>query len=200
MLKSIQISVHCILAITIILLLGLAACKNEKKSDDSNVNTLKESDEVFHADNDIAMTVRSLMDALSVGEPLDSAQYTFTGVLTDGSGRPIYADFQGAPGTWEVKVLSKNEAMLRNLNPGDLIPDALIQYLIDNTYLTDVNKVKDGEYFEKNNKRNNIPDMDKRTEVVCYEFNGCMITFETRPALTTGGIESPLMTISLHRI
>ena len=42
-----------------------------------------------HADNDIAMTLRSIIDAVKVGEPLDSAQYNFTGTLTDGSGRPL---------------------------------------------------------------------------------------------------------------
>lgn len=124
------------------------------------------------------------MDAISVGEPLDSAQYTFTGVLTDGGGRPIYTDIQGAPGTWEVRIVHNDRALLRNLHPGDLMPRALIKYLTDNTDLDDTNKVKEHS-------------TDERIDVDCYSFKGCLIRFETRPALTTGGIESPLMTIDI---
>ena len=42
-----------------------------------------------HADNDIAMTLRSIIDAVKVGEPLNAEHYDFTGTLTDGSGRPL---------------------------------------------------------------------------------------------------------------
>lgn len=65
--------------------------------------------EDFHADNDIAMTVRSLADAIKVGEPLDSTEYDFEGVLTDGQGTPLYTDVQGAPGVWVVDVLDQKK-------------------------------------------------------------------------------------------
>lgn len=54
---------------------------------------------MFHADNDIAMTVRSLVDAVRVGETLLPADYDFVGVLTDGQGTPLYTDVDGAPGS-----------------------------------------------------------------------------------------------------
>ncbi len=76
------------------------------KSDVSNTED-SEATEYFHADNDIAMTVRSLADAIKVGEPLDSTEYDFNGVLTDGQGAPLYTDVQGSPGTWIVDVLDK---------------------------------------------------------------------------------------------
>lgn len=66
--------------------------------------------EDFHADNDIAMTVRSLADAIRVGEPLDTADYNFEGILTDGTGRPLYTNIQGLPGGWDIDVLSGTSA------------------------------------------------------------------------------------------
>ncbi|MDE7381987.1 MAG: hypothetical protein K2N03_07680 [Muribaculaceae bacterium] len=192
---------RCLPALLLIIIL-LSSCNSSERGKETAVDTTLSEGE-FHADNDIAMTVRSLMDALSVGEALDSAQYTFNGVMTDGSGRPIYIDTQGAPGTWEVKVLNSGSAMVRNLSPGDLVPDALIRYLIDNTDLKDENKIKEGFYDDKS--AGNVIfsgdfTNDPRTEVECYTFNGCVIRFETRQALTTGGIESPLLTIDIHRI
>ena len=53
-----------------------------------------DAEEEFHADNDIAMTVRSVADAIRVGETLDSVGYNFEGVLTDGIGRPLYTGLQ----------------------------------------------------------------------------------------------------------
>ena len=51
------------------------ACKQpEKTNNDNKVETQQPISvaEDFHADNDIAMTVRSIADAIRVGEPLDS--------------------------------------------------------------------------------------------------------------------------------
>ena len=84
----------------------LNSCGQSSKSDVSNTED-SEATEYFHADNDIAMTVRSLADAIKVGEPLDSTEYDFNGVLTDGQGAPLYTDVQGSPGTWIVDVLDK---------------------------------------------------------------------------------------------
>lgn len=85
--------------------------------------------EEYHADNDIAMTVRSIADAICVGEPLDTVDYNFYGVLTDGQGHPLYTDLQGNPGNWDVDVLSPTTAVIRNVDLGDLLPDDLEIYL-----------------------------------------------------------------------
>ena len=92
--------------------------------------------EEYHADNDIAMTIRSLADALRVGEELDSTEYDYEGVLTDGQGRPLYTDVQGAPGIWQVDVVDSRTAMVRNIYLGDLLPGALEEYLAKSLGLT----------------------------------------------------------------
>lgn len=91
--------------------------------------TVAEAEATFHADNDIAMAVRSMADAINVGEPLDSTDYNFQGVLTDGIGAPLFTDFEGFPGEWEVSVVSPSEVKIRNIGVGDLFPDGLVEYL-----------------------------------------------------------------------
>lgn len=98
--------------------------------DSTKEDTVQEPVE-FHADNDIAMNVRSIIDAINVGQPLVDEDYDFTGILTDGNGRPLYTDVQGAPGQWEIKVLTDQSAVVQNLYLGDLLPDELVQYLLD---------------------------------------------------------------------
>lgn len=81
------------------------------------------------ADNDIAMTVRSIADAINYGEKLDSVSYTYSGILTDGRSRPLYTDFQGRPGEWDIRVVSPEMVVIRNLYTGDLLTDALKGYI-----------------------------------------------------------------------
>lgn len=96
--KNIKISLWLLAAA--VLTLGAASCSgNAHKKAQEETET---SD--YHADNDIAMTLRSIIDAVNVGQKLDSAEYNFRGTLTDGTGRPLYTDIQGTPGAWEVKV------------------------------------------------------------------------------------------------
>ena len=82
-------------------LVAMAACgganggKDAAGKDSDSVFSASQQD--FHADNDIAMTLGSIADAIRVGEPLDSATYSYTGVLTDGVGRPLYTDVDGTP-------------------------------------------------------------------------------------------------------
>lgn len=84
----------------------------------------------FHANDDIAMVLSSLVDALRVDEPFDSTAYNFRGVLTDGTGRPLYTERAGRPGEWDVKILDERSAEIRNLAEGDLLPSDLIDYLV----------------------------------------------------------------------
>ncbi|MCM1153341.1 MAG: hypothetical protein NC328_06790 [Muribaculum sp.] len=88
----------------------------------------------LHADYDIAMTVRSITDALNVGERLDSASYNFRGILTDGSGRPIYTDTIGNPGAWTIKVVGADSAVITSLYPGDLLPLELTSYIVESVH------------------------------------------------------------------
>lgn len=142
--------------------------------------------EDFHADNDIAMTVRSLADAIKVGEPLDSTEYDFEGVLTDGQGAPLYTDVQGAPGVWVVDVLDQKNVTLRNLFLGDLLPDDLEAYLLQALRLSENNKLDFNAH--------EAVDEDE-TSIVVYDFNGGYLRFETRAGIAPNGLEGPLLTI-----
>lgn len=90
----------------------------------------------FHADNDIAMVVRSLCDALAVGEPFDSAAYNYTGVLTDGAGAPLYIDRHNNPGAWRITILSPTHAEIDNIHDGDLVASDLAAYVAQCLNLT----------------------------------------------------------------
>lgn len=89
--------------------------------------------------NDVAMTVRSIVDALNIGEKLDSSTYNFNGVLTDGRGVPLYTNMEGYPGEWVVEVTSQNSAVIRNTELGDLYGDDLKDYLIKELNLSNDN-------------------------------------------------------------
>ena len=120
------------------LALGTWSC-NSKGDDDSMRDCVvaqppvaledSEGDDIFVADNDIAMTVRSVADAINVGEPIDSLDYSFKGILTDGTGMPLFTDIEGLPGEWEVEVISPSVVQIRNVNSGDLISEDLVGYI-----------------------------------------------------------------------
>lgn len=146
--------------------------------------------EAYHADNDIAMTVRSLVDALNVGEELDSADYDFHGVLTDGTGRPLYTNLQGTPGQWEVDVTSPTSAVIRNTHVGDLLPWDLESYLVQslNTTDNDVVKVEVGEEED--------PLEGDTIYRAVYDFGGGYLRIETRKVIASEGTEGAVMNIT----
>lgn len=145
----------------------------------------------FHADNDIAMTVRSLADALKVGEPLDSAEYDFEGVLTDGQGAPLYTDVQGAPGQWVVDVLDPGNVMIRNLYLGDLLPDDLETYLLSTLSLGDSARMDLTPHEAVD---------DDETDIEVYDLNGAYLRFEVRSGMAQNGIEGPLLSIVMSTV
>ena len=167
-----------------------AACSHEGKEDEETREAEESSEEAFHADNDIAMTVRSIVDAISVGEPLDTADYNFEGVLTDGSGRPLYTDVQGLPGKWDIDVLSKSQVVIRNLGIGDLLPEDLIHYIAGSLELTDADILRD---------THSVLDDDEEAERVVYDFGGGYLSIDTRSSMAMNGLEGPLMTITATR-
>lgn len=177
---------HCLVILWVAVALGaviLPSCSGNNKKD---TDSLTEIHNAPHADNDIAMTIRSIMDAMTVDQPLDSAEYTYQGILTDGQGMPLYTDIQGAPGQWSVEVLSPTRARIKNLYLGDLIPEELTQYLLQSLDIPDSVMVKEGSPL-------NMPD----AEVAIYDFGPGQIIFETLTAKTETGHSGPLINILL---
>lgn len=161
------------------------ACrKGEFKSESLSVSAADSDD--FHADNDIAMTVLSIADALKVGEPLDSAEYDFEGVLTDGQGAPLYTDVQGAPGIWEIDVLDKKNVIIRNVFLGDLLPLHLQTYILQSLSIDDSKRL----LFEAHDAVN-----DDETDISVYDFDGGFLRFEVRSGIAPNGIEGPMLNI-----
>lgn len=166
-------------------LFGLSSCSGNRQNDriSQSDNTVTEE---YHADNDIVMTLRSLIDAVRVDEPLDSVEYDFEGVLTDGSGRPLYTDLQGSPGIWEVEVTGSNSAFIRNVYLGDLLPDDLQQYIISQIDVSPGDEIVSSEY-----------DDDDEAQLSLYDFGNGYLRFETRNGRTISGLEGPLLTIRI---
>lgn len=141
-----------------------------------------------HADNDIAMSVRSIIDAINVGQALDEKDYNFTGILTDGSGRPLYTDVQGAPGVWEIKVLSPNSAVISNLYLGDLLPTELVQYILT------TNEIEDAPMAEATNGSKK-----KEDNLTIYKTGDCDLIIENQTAKAPNGSEGPLLKIIIRK-
>lgn len=175
------------LAITAISLLLLSSCSDKKNSDSDTTKIISNPDKtVFHADNDIAMMVMSMVDAIRVGENLDSMRYNNGEiVLTDGQGTPLYTDVQESPGAWDVKVVSPHHAIISNLYLGDLTPEFLREYVVGALKLDSTNMVKDR------------PESDLESRLVVYDFNGGFIGFDSKIAKAENGREGPLMHIIL---
>lgn len=151
----------------------------------SCTDSIPAEEEAYIAENDIAMTVRSIADAINVGEELDTTEYNFEGVLTDGQGTPLYTDVQGAPGQWMVDVIGPNAVRIRNMYLGDLLPDNLTGYIAESLELSE----KD-EIIEEN-----IPEEDETFSV--YDFGKGSIRIESKPAITPTGEIGPMVSITL---
>lgn len=150
--------------------------------------------EEYHADNDIAMTLRSVMDTFASGDTIGVDDYSFVGVLTDGEGRPLYTDTSGGPGEWDVEVSGPNELKVSNVHLGDLMPAQLERYLIDNLDLTEI--VPETQSIGRQTKK-----IDRRIadggEVRHYSIEGARLEYYVRPAYTATGKEGPLVTITV---
>ncbi|MDE7159400.1 MAG: hypothetical protein K2O24_00945 [Muribaculaceae bacterium] len=158
-----------------------------KERDEAATQQTHSAEEVYHANNDIAMTLRSLADALRVGEPLDSAEYNYEGVLTDGQGAPLYTDMTGSPGAWEVEVTDDRRARIRNLYLGDLLPDDLRTYVMESLDLSEADILTDYDLDEENAWRMTV-----------YDLGGGTLRFETRSGEAANGLEGPLVNIIIE--
>lgn len=170
------------LIITAILIISLSACGRREKNPDEMCQP-----EEFHADNDIAMTVRSIADAINVGEPLDTTDYDFEGILTDGQGRPLYTDIHGNPGEWSIDVTSPESVVIRNSYQGDLLTDDLQDYLVQSLELNQNDRIVSNEY-----------DDDYETEMDAFNFGKGTIRFEKRKALASNGVETIFLNIVMQ--
>ena len=170
------------------LILLLTSCGSGQRPEVSDSDTVTTVEEEFHADNDIAMTVRSIVDAIRVGEKLDTTDYNFYGILTDGSGRPLYTTTQGHPGMWDVDVLSTTSAVVRNQDVGDLLPDDLESYITATLELTEADLIDSLEYHGAEGAATSV-----------YGFDGGYIRFDVRNSAAANGLEGPLMRITASR-
>lgn len=138
-------------AATSLVLLASCSGSGKHKGDDSTPPA------VFHADYDIAMVARSLADAINVGEPLDSTDYNFTGVLTDGTGKPLYSTITGHPGKWKIEVSDSVTARISNTETGDLMVDDLREYLVSSLNLEDAREYVGRDFKERRQSIYSIP-------------------------------------------
>lgn len=175
-----------IIAVASILHVG---CNNAVRNSTSETEEESvETEEEYHAENDIAMTVKSLVDAIRVGEKLDTTDYNFNGVLTDGIGRPLYSNVQGHPGLWDVDVLSPTVAVIRNEDIGDLLPDDLESYLVSNLGLDAANLIDSLEYHGP-----------EGAETSVYDFGGGYIRLDVRTQAAASGLEGAMVRITASR-
>lgn len=143
--------------------------------------------ESFEVDNDIAMTVRSVADAINVGESIDSIDYSFKGVLTDGSGMPLFTDMDGLPGEWEVEVVSPTVVQIRNVNTGDLVSENLVGYISAAMQLDDDDTLQLVSERETANRK-----------VAVFTFGKGTITIETEPCESETGEPGDRMLITMR--
>ncbi len=174
------------LVMSLFILTFSAGCRSHNSASEETRFVAASDADDFHADNDIAMTIRSLADAIKVGEPLDSTLYDFEGVLTDGQGTPLYTDIQGSPGLWEIDVLDNRNVLIRNVYLGDLLPGDLETYLLQSLSLSDSAPFATIESDSLDNE-----DSGK----TIYDFGGGFLSFEIKPGMAPNGLEGPMLSI-----
>ena len=156
----------------------LSACASDSSNhadSDSTVPADSTPIQVEHADQDIAMLVGSITDAISQGEKLDSAQYDGIASLTDGSQVPLYNSHANKPGEWKVQVEGPSNVAIYNLDQGDLAGEDLQYYVVE--YLT-AGMTGDGPRMERAQVADSV------TETI-YEFE--KFSLEFRDSLTRKG-------------
>lgn len=169
-----------------VMLIVLISCGN-KTSGISYEASMPEENQ-FYADNDIAMTVASIVDAVRVGEELDSIDYNFDGILTDGQGTPLYTDIEGNPGQWQVRVVSPDQARIMNLNFGDLMTVDLRNYILGALNLNEADLVT--AYINPS---------DEREVIWLYDIGDVNIAFSEIATKTASDLEGIIMTISVSK-
>lgn len=171
------------------LLMSVFGCQQRERTADpaqTSADTLSDVPQVQMAD--IAMTARSLADALEVGEQLDSTDYEFEGILTDGRGAPLYTNIHGTPGMWVVEVTSPGGAAIRNKDLGDLLVEDLRVYLARSL------NMNDSDIVEAGTVRN-----DEETQQIIYRKGELELVMESRMETASNGTEAPWLSVLLRR-
>ncbi|MDE5814208.1 MAG: hypothetical protein K2H72_07980 [Muribaculaceae bacterium] len=169
-----------------VMLIVLVSCGNRTSPVGPGQEKPEESQ--FHADNDIAMTVCSLVDAVRVGERLDSADYGFEGILTDGQGTPLYTDIEGNPGEWTVKVINDEEARISNLHLGDLMTEDLRNYILGALNLNGADLVT--AY---------VNPADEQEFIWLYDIGDVQVAFSETLVKTPSDLEGIIMSVSVFK-
>ena len=169
-----------------VMLIVLVSCGGKASSGGLDASGQEESQ--FHADFDIAMTVCSIVDAVRVGERLDSADYGFQGILTDGQGTPLYTDLEGNPGEWVVKVIGDSEARISNLHLGDLLTEDLRNYIVGALNLNEADLVT--AY---------VNPADEQEFIWLYDIGDVQVAFSETEVRTSSDLEGTIMAISVFR-
>lgn len=172
-------------------LLLLTACSGKDTNNSERVMTSDtlSSDSVQIDNYDIAMAVSSITDAIDMGEPLDTAEYNFEGILTDGQGTPLYTDIQGAPGVWRIAVVGEKRAKIQNVYLGDLVPDSLRTYIVST--LAETSGIKPECLYTDNDDNGCLG----YYPTISYNLGKSLIIFETKSVTTADGEEGPLFSI-----
>lgn len=178
---------HYLVNLTWVMVFFIIAGCQSKQNEEKNLpqDGVKER---FHADNDIAMTIRSLADAIKVGEPLDSVDYDFRGVLTDGQGTPLYTDIYGIPGTWDIDVIDPGKVLIKNINLGDLLPADLESYILESLKISRDNRLP------ALNDTNTNP---SKRFVTVYALSGGYMRYEVVKDTASNGSEGSMVIITL---
>ncbi|MDE6378879.1 MAG: hypothetical protein K2L11_00285 [Muribaculaceae bacterium] len=169
-----------------VMLIVLVSCGN--RTVPVGLDVANPDDSQFHADNDIAMTVCSLVDAVRVGERLDSADYGFEGILTDGQGTPLYTDIEGNPGEWIVKVVNSEEARISNLHLGDLMAEDLRNYILGALNLNSADLVT--AY---------INPADEQEFIWLYDIGDVQVAFSETIVKSPTDLEGIIMSVSVFK-
>ncbi len=164
----------------------IAAVSCAQKGSQAIHDTAFQEEIPFHADNDIAMTVRSIVDAVRVGESLSPEDYDFEGILTDGQGTPLYTDVDGSPGEWTVKVENDSVATISNRHIGDLMDDDLLAYILGALNLNSADLVS---AYENPLRENEM--------IYHFDSGDVDLKFSTIPMISESGFEGSLMTIRI---
>lgn len=138
---------------------------------------------------DIAMMSRSLVDALRMGEKLDSSSYNFLGILTDGQGKPLYTGPDGKPGHWKVTVESPSSVVIQNLEAGNLPAEDLRVYIAQSIGLTDADVADAG-----------IAAGTDSVQAVIYKAGELRMELTLRPVTDASGTEHAMVSIAFIRI
>lgn len=150
----------------------------------------------FRPDNDIAMTVRSMVQTINEGESLDSTAYNFEGVLTDGTGAPLFTDFEGMPGQWSIDVNGPQDVVIHNLGTGDLWPDELIDYI--RTALVQDKEDADTDDAPSSPEMKHLATYDEgETRVEEWAYGKTKLRIETTPETLPTGQVGPRLQIRL---